>query len=426
MDACLLGSSLADAVPCAVVNFDVREGGALVDGVEGKEVDLLDAAAGVLGVVEHADHGGVDSVLVLDARRPGGEEDHVFLADAIGEHLDEVLVDAELVQGEGARLVAAEHGHGGHLLDRRHALGDSALLGQAVRPDRHGDRQHGGHRDGDAADEEDEQVVDTIAVEAVLDGVHDDHLDDHPDGNGGDAEVADGAEHLLEVADLVGAVDEVRRLPKEGVHAGGDDDGVDLALLARRPRVDALAGALGHRQRLAGERRLVHLKRVALEEARVGRHDVAELNADYVAGDEDGGILLRPPPVAENLRLGSQVRHERLRRAAGVALLEVRYARVEQQQHDDPDEVLPIRRPVAAVRQRDRHDRGHFHHPRQRVPHEPQKLQYPALFFLLKFVRTEDGGALVALVGGETFLGAFEMHEHIGQRDVLLQWKTIN
>lgn len=37
---------------------------------------------------------------------------------------------------------------------------------------------------------------------------------------------------LLEMSHLVGAIDEVGRLPEEGVDTGGDDNGLDLTLLA--------------------------------------------------------------------------------------------------------------------------------------------------------------------------------------------------
>ena len=106
---------------------------------------------------------------------------------------------------------------------------------------------------------------------------------------------------LLEVADVVGAVDEVGGLPEEGVDAGGDDDGLDLALLAGGAGVDAVAGHLVDGERLARERRLVDLERVALHQPRVRRDDVAELDADDVAWHQDRRVLLRPLAVPQHL-----------------------------------------------------------------------------------------------------------------------------
>jgi hypothetical protein len=375
----LLRRTLAGAVPASARDVDVSERGALIHGVERQEMHLLHALPCLLGVGEHAHHGGIDGVLVLHPRRPCREQDHLAGVHALGEDLDEASVHAELVERERAGLVAAQHVHACHLLDGGHALGDGALQRQPVGPDGHGDRQHGGHGDGDAADEEHEEVVDAVAVPAVLDQVHDDDLDEDADGDGGDAEVADGPEHLLEVAHLVGAVHQVRRLAEEGVHAGGDHHRLDLPLLARGPGVHAVPRGLGHRQRLPGERRLVDLEGVAVEEARVGGDDVSELDADDVAGDENRRFLLAPPPVAEDLRLGRQVRHQRLGGAAGAALLPVGDGGVDEEKRHDAHEVLPVRRLPAAVGETDGHQRRHLHHPRQRVPHEPQELENLAL-----------------------------------------------
>ena len=52
-----------------------------------------------------------------------------------------------------------------------------------------------------------EEVVNAIVVPAVLDWVHDNGLDEDTDGDRGDTKVTNGLKHLLEVADLVGAVD---------------------------------------------------------------------------------------------------------------------------------------------------------------------------------------------------------------------------
>jgi len=101
--------------------------------------------------------------------------------------------------------------------------------------------------------------------------------------------------------------------------------------------------------------------------------------ADDVPRGEHGGVLLAPVAVAEHLGLGREVGHERLRRAPGVALLPLGDGGVEQQQEHDPDEVLPVRRLAAPVCESDGHDRRRLHHPRERVPHEPEELENLAL-----------------------------------------------
>lgn len=88
----MLWSALAGAVPGVIGEVDVGEGGTL----EGEEVDLLDVGPGLHGVGEHADHGGVDGVLILDPRGPGGEQEDLVLVDAPGEDIDEAAVDADI------------------------------------------------------------------------------------------------------------------------------------------------------------------------------------------------------------------------------------------------------------------------------------------------------------------------------------------
>ncbi|KAG6551255.1 hypothetical protein Mapa_007181 [Marchantia paleacea] len=241
----LLGRALGGAPPLAVAEVHVGDGGALVRRVEGQEVQLADARPRLARVLQGPDDGRVDGVLVLGSGGASGVEDDGLLVHAGLEDLDQVLVDGELVERQGAGLVAAEDVHAGHLLDGRHALGDGALRREVVRADGHGDREHGGHGDGDPADEQHQQVVDPVHVAAALDAVHDDDLHHHAAGDRADAEVADRLQHLLEVPDLVGAVDQVRGLAEEAVHARGDHHRLDLALLAGRARVHPVAGPLG-------------------------------------------------------------------------------------------------------------------------------------------------------------------------------------
>jgi len=123
----LFGSALADTVPGAVGEINICEGSSLVDGVEGEEVHLFNAVPSLLRVTEHANHGGVDCVLVLHPRCPSGEQDNIVLFKVRSKDLNKATINAELIEGERASLVTAKHIHAGHLLDGGHALGDSAL-----------------------------------------------------------------------------------------------------------------------------------------------------------------------------------------------------------------------------------------------------------------------------------------------------------
>ncbi len=56
------------------------------------------------------------------------------------------------------RLVGAEDVGAGHLLHGGHARDNGAFFGERAGAQRERDRQHGGHRDGDAADHDDQHV----------------------------------------------------------------------------------------------------------------------------------------------------------------------------------------------------------------------------------------------------------------------------
>lgn len=325
------GHALGDALDVARGVLDVGGLGALVDGVEGDEVEELDAAAGDLGAAGALDDAAVDGVLVLGARGVGGER-HDLLGVELGVRLDLVLVDREFVGRERAGLVGAEDGDTGELLDGRDAGDDGLVLGELLGTDGHGDGQDGGHGDGDTTNQEDEDVVESLAVRVAEVGVEDEDLEDdedtceggrkervslrraRADGEGrgrrtdGDhAEESDLGEDGLEVTGrvVVGA-DEGGGAAEEGVGTGRDDDGLGLTVLAGRAGEGLVALLLVDGERLAGEGGLVHRNVDRLGETAVGGADVAVLERDEVTGDEGsrleaagkGGEVIGQRPVA--------------------------------------------------------------------------------------------------------------------------------
>lgn len=294
-----------------------------------------------------------------------------------------------------------------------------------MRPDGHGDRQHGRHGDGDAADEQHEEIVDAVPITPALNRVHDDDLGQHPHGDGADAEVPDGRENLLEVAHLVGAVDQVCSLSEESVDAGGDDDGLDLALLAGGAGEDLVVGVLGDGKGLAGESGLVDLQSVAFEETGVGGDDVTELDADDVAGDENGGFLLAPFAVSEDLGFGSEAGHEGGGGVAGVVLFDETDGGVDYEQADDADEVLPVGGLALAVGEDDCHQSSSFHNPRQRVPHETKKLEEFPFLLLFQFVGAEDLNPRASFLRTQPLAAAFQLLENFLYWNLFLQGNSI-
>ena len=108
--------------------------------------------------------------------------------------------------------------------------------------------------------------------------------------------------------------------------------------------------ALAHRQALAGQRRLGDLERRRGQQPPVGRHDVAGLDRDHVAGHELLGRELRERAVAAHARLDDHHLRQRGDRRRGLALLVEPEHGVEQRQQQDHD---------AGARLLDRVDRDH-------------------------------------------------------------------
>jgi hypothetical protein len=85
-----------------------------------------------------------------------------------------------------------------------------------------------------------------------------------------------------------------------------------------------------------------------------------------------------------NPGLGGQRVHEGLDGVTSVPFLDETDSRVDQQQEDDTDEILPIRRSALSVGKGDGDQGGTLHNPGQRVPHEGQELEERVVLLLLE------------------------------------------
>jgi len=199
----------------------------------------------------------------------GGQEDVV-----VGLSGGEVGVGhGELVEGERARLVRAEHGDTGHLLDGGESLDDDALLCELLGADGHRDREDSWETDGDGSDREHEDLGDgRERVQLLVDDEDDEEDDDQHQGDGHE-EVADDVDDLLEVALLVGDSDERGSAADKRVATRLGHDGDLLALLDDRGGEGNVVLELGHGERLAGEGRLVDQQLVCLLAGRANTHE---------------------------------------------------------------------------------------------------------------------------------------------------------
>ena len=246
--------------------------------IERLEMSHLIAFQGLI-VFQAAQNGQIDGVVVVRARRQRGIEDHLLGGNFV--HAERIA-QRQLVLGQGAGLVRAQHVHARQFLDG-HQPGDNRLfLGEQARADRHRHRQHRGHRHGNRGDGQHQGELqrgeDRVAAEDREGNNH-----RHQNHREDDQVIADLEHRALKVADGLRPLHQFRRLAEIGVRTRGIDQCADLALTNDRTGEYCLAGFARGGQRLSRQRGLIHLDRVALQQARIRRHDVAHAHADDVA-----------------------------------------------------------------------------------------------------------------------------------------------
>ena len=147
-----IGRQLENHLRCAlrhlegltVLGFDARFG-ALVHRIERLEVQYLVALQNL--VIFHAgQYGQINGVVIVRTRGERAIEDHLIGCDFAD---TERISERQLVLGQSAGLVGAQHVNARQLLDRHQFADDCLFLGKQARADRHRDRQHRRHRHRD-------------------------------------------------------------------------------------------------------------------------------------------------------------------------------------------------------------------------------------------------------------------------------------
>ena len=159
-----------------------------------------------------------------------------------------------------------------------------------------------------------------------------------------------------------------RRLAEVGFAAGRVDERIDFAATNDRPGEDGVAGFARGGQRFPGERRLVYGYLVAVQQARIRRHDVTEAQSDDVSGHKFARRRIDPLPVTSHPGLD---RERRLQGGDSVARLmlfpEADHGVGEKEKEDDAK--------VRPMLGRRRQDHRRFDHPGDWTPEIGQELQ---------------------------------------------------
>ena len=118
--------------------------GAFMHRVERLEMNHLISLQCLL-VFQSAQHGQINGVVIVRARRQRAIEDDLIGGDIV--HAERIA-QRQLVLGQGAGLVRAQHVHARQFLDGHQPAHNRLFPGEQARADRHRHRQHRRHRHG--------------------------------------------------------------------------------------------------------------------------------------------------------------------------------------------------------------------------------------------------------------------------------------
>jgi len=234
---------------------------------------------------QRAEHSRIDGVRLVAVRGQRCRQQHAL---RVGVAERGYPSHRELVLGQGAGLVGAEHVHTRHLLDGDQPRDDGFHARELLGADGHGYGQYRRQCHGDGGDGEDQREADGLQHRVVPE--QGDHHDQRYQGKRPEnQEIADAQHRPLEMGAGPGLLHQPGRMAEEGLHAGGRHHAGHLALFGRRPGIGGVAELFVHRQGLTGQRGLVHAQVAALRQVQVGRDDVAHAHRDDVARHQQPG-----------------------------------------------------------------------------------------------------------------------------------------
>ena len=224
-----------------------------------------------------------------------------------------------------------------------------------------------------------------------------------------DQVIANLQHRALKVADGLRPLHQLRRLAEVGVRTRGIDQCADFALTNDRTGKHCLAGFARGGQRLPRQRGLIHFDRVAFQQARIRRHDVAHTHADDVARHQFARRRGDPLPITFHPGLDRQ---RGLQGSDGVARL-VFFPKsdhgVGQKQNEDDAKV----RPMPSYR---RQNHRRFDHPRDRTPKIAEEFQELIGLLFFNLVRPILGQPFLRLGLRETIRRRSQFFLHLRQR----------
>mmetsp|Transcript_21959 Transcript_21959/g.60786 ORF Transcript_21959/g.60786 Transcript_21959/m.60786 type:complete len:604 (-) Transcript_21959:770-2581(-) len=245
-------------------DLQARCDGNLVIGVEGEVLGVLVVPLNCFPVWIRLPQHHIDGLLCDCVGRQGAHSHDLIHAHVAHRH-HHALVNGQLVQGEGAGFVRAQHIHACHLLYGAHTGDDGTLACKLVGTQGEGHGQHSGHGNGNTAHQHHQHIQQggaalsaTNAFMRVVPKLHG-QLDNDPQQDGDDADGAHLVHDSLQVGYVVGAADEGSCTSEEGVHTSSIHHCMALSLLDARAAEGHVARELLGRKGLSCEGGLVDL-----------------------------------------------------------------------------------------------------------------------------------------------------------------------
>eukprot|EP00123_Amoebidium_parasiticum_P016563 comp23495_c0_seq1/m.39339 comp23495_c0_seq1/g.39339 ORF comp23495_c0_seq1/g.39339 comp23495_c0_seq1/m.39339 type:complete len:327 (+) comp23495_c0_seq1:1839-2819(+) len=217
-----LGSTLGSTENAASSIVLDKGNSFFVDGVEGgilcARVLLPQTVAAVIcGINTH-----VNGLIVLSLGREGSVLENVLSCET-GSGVEVGLVDRQLVECEGTRLVRAKHVHSGKLLNSSKTAYNGTMLSQLVRAQSQSHRQHRRHGNRNTTHNYHQHILERRAAAGAADTLMvaraklDTKFDNHPESNGEKTHTTDHRQNLLQVARGFSLTDELGCLAEESV-----------------------------------------------------------------------------------------------------------------------------------------------------------------------------------------------------------------
>ncbi len=197
------------------------------------------------------------------------------------------------------------------------------------------------------------------------------------------------------MADRVRLLHQLRRLAEVSFLARGIDHCAGFALADDRTGKHRIAGFAFGGQRLAGQRGLIHLHRVTVQQSCIRRHNVAQAHADDIARHQLTRRRVDPLPVAFHLGFDRQFGLKGLDGVARLAFLPEPDHGIGHQQKEDDEKIRPV--PDDA-----RQNHRNLDHPRDGSPKIGKEFQEEVGLLLGKFIRPILGKPFLRLCLRET------------------------